>query len=701
MRKVLLLALTLVFAKIGFTQVSDADRNAAMQLVKSNLNQIGLPDNTAGEVKVSSSYVDAQTGIRYVYLQQTHQGIPVYNQMKTLAFKDGKLISNMGFMEVSMASRSANASSLPSVSPANAIEEALREAGTKAIEPAVPLTISENGKKIQFGSLGASTDPITTELMWMPVEQAKGQYKLAWQVYVSPLKTSDLWLIRIDAQTGKVLNKQNLLVTCKWDNEKHSIAEHLAEKQTRKIIGSNANYVIKRDEKTNKWEYSPFIVNTASYRVIKYPAESPQHPGGAPSLHTDPWTMTPGNATTLKWNTGAGATDFNITQGNNVWAQEDANGNNGTGLPATSSTALPNLTFDFTYDFTQAPNVGTNQAMAITNLFYMNNLMHDMSYTYGFTEVTGNFQADNLGRGGAGNDFVFADAQDGSGTNNANFGTPADGSSPRMQMFLWTAPTPDRDGDLDNGIIAHEYGHGISNRLTGGPANVSCLGNAEQGGEGWSDYMSLMMGTNWATATVNDGNDPTKPRGIGTYALNQPVNGQGIRVQPYSTNMSVFNLTYTNLPAMAVPHGVGTVWCGMIWEMTWEIIKQDNFIEPNFLNPPGAISTWRGNAAAMKLVMEGMRLQPCSPGFVNSRDAILAADAALFAGRYNCAIWRAFAKRGLGEMHLRVPQQVLRTEWLTLLLMQVYLRLIQTWLLYLKAVHLCTLITLQPGSVPQ
>ena len=111
--------------------------------------------------------------------------------------------------------------------------------------------------------------------------------------------------------------------------------------------------------------------------------------------------------------------------------------------------------------------------------------MHDIVYQYGFNEVSGNFQNSNLGRGGLGNDYVIADAQDGGGSNNANFATPADGTRPRMQMYLWTAPNPDRDGDVDNGIIAHEFGHGISNRLTGGPANSSCVGNAEHGGEGY------------------------------------------------------------------------------------------------------------------------------------------------------------------------------------------------------------------------
>lgn len=642
MRKVLLLSVLLVCAFVSFAQVDNRAKEAALQLVRQNSAAIKLPLQGINDVFVSSTYQISGSDVTMVYLQQSFKGIPVYNQLKTLAFRGGRVVSDAGVFQESMEKLTGNASEFPGVSPVSALQSAFKEAKVEATEQAIPISVLENGRKFEFGKLGASQLNITAELIW--VSNNKGEYRLAWQVFLAPVKSSDYWLIRVDAQTGAVINKDNLTVTCKWDHEHHSIDQHFKENHNKKSANSKLNYVLQRNDKSNKWEYKPFVITTATYKVVKYPAESPQHTGGTPSLHTDPWTMTPGNATSLKWHSDP--TDYNITRGNNVWAQEDANGNNGTGLPGTSTTALPNLTFDFTYDFTQAPSVATNQQAAIVNLFYMNNLMHDMAYTYGFDEVGGNFQADNQGRGGAGNDYVFADAQDGSGTNNANFATPADGSNPRMQMFLWTAPNPDRDGDLDNGIIAHEYGHGISNRLTGGPAIVNCLQNAEQAGEGWSDYMSLMMGTNWATATVNDG---VIRRGIGTYALNQPVTGVGIRRFPYSTDMSIYPLTYANLPGSAVPHGVGEIWCMMIWEMTWEIIKQDNFIETNFLSPPGAVSTWRGNAAAMKLVMEGMRLQPCSPGFVQSRDAILQADQVFFGGRYKCAIWKAFAKRGLGR----------------------------------------------------
>jgi extracellular elastinolytic metalloproteinase len=40
--------------------------------------------------------------------------------------------------------------------------------------------------------------------------------------------------------------------------------------------------------------------------------------------------------------------------------------------------------------------------------------------------------------------------------------------------------------------------------------------------------------------------------------------------------------------------------------------------------------------------------QPCSPNFVQARDAIIDADTALTGGVNKCDIWKGFAKRGLG-----------------------------------------------------
>jgi extracellular elastinolytic metalloproteinase len=196
---------------------------------------------------------------------------------------------------------------------------------------------------------------------------------------------------------------------------------------------------------------------------------------------------------------------------------------------------------------------------------------------------------------------------------------------------------PELDGDFDNGIIAHEYGHGISTRLTGGGLNVACLRNAEQAGEGWSDWFGLML-------TTKPGDTGAKARGIGTYASGQPTTGRGIRPAPYSTDFAVNNFTYgatNNTAAIAAPHGIGFVWATMIWDMNWALVDKYGY-DADLYRGVG------GNNKAMSLVIEGLKLQPCSPGFVDARDAILAADVALYKGANQELIWKVFARRGLG-----------------------------------------------------
>ena len=145
-----------------------------------------------------------------------------------------------------------------------------------------------------------------------------------------------------------------------------------------------------------------------------------------------------------------------VTKGNNVDAYEDGDniGYQPDGDVQLDFTGYP---FDPIYS-----NTNQYEDSAITNLFYWNNIIHDLVYVYGFDEEAGNFQENNYGNGGSENDSVNAEAQDGSGTCNANFGTPPDGSNPTMQMYVCN----DKDGDFDNLVIVHEYGHGISNRLT-------------------------------------------------------------------------------------------------------------------------------------------------------------------------------------------------------------------------------------------
>ena len=190
----------------------------------------------------------------------------------------------------------------------------------------------------------------------------------------------------------------------------------------------------------------------------------------------------------------------------------------------------------------------------------------------------------------------------------------------------------DRDGDLDNTVIAHEYTHGISNRLTGGPSTTSCLDNAEQAGEGWSDFVALVL-------TAKAGQTGATPRDMGTY-----VSPGGFRDFPYTTDSSINPQTYDTIKADLGAHFVGEVWAETVWEMYWGLVGQYGFNANLFA------AYWQGgNNLALQLVMDGLKLQPCNPGFVDARDAILLADQNLTGGANQCVIWTAFAKRGLGS----------------------------------------------------
>jgi extracellular elastinolytic metalloproteinase len=308
-----------------------------------------------------------------------------------------------------------------------------------------------------------------------------------------------------------------------------------------------------------------------------------------------------------------------VTTGNNVEAYLDSDANN---QPDAVNTAdLQNghafsSIQDFTFPFTTGVDPRTQRAAAVANLFYFNNIMHDFVYRLGFTEAAGNFQTNNFGRGGTGNDSVRAEAQDGSGTNNANFGTPPEGQRPRMQMFLFTRGTTsladDLDGDEDGDVVLHEYGHGVSNRLVGGPANTSCLGGTQAGamGEGWSDY--------WAATFYGNGV-------IGEYVTNNLT--RGIRRAAYTVPADPVHDSYADLGVGGFEvHRDGEVWAATLWDLRQSL----------------------GAALADSLVLQGMKFTPCSPSFLNARDGILMADQNLNGGANRCAIWTVFARHGMG-----------------------------------------------------
>ncbi|KIY72028.1 extracellular elastinolytic metallo proteinase [Cylindrobasidium torrendii FP15055 ss-10] len=368
------------------------------------------------------------------------------------------------------------------------------------------------------------------------------------------------------------------------------------------------------------------------------------------------------NDPSLKGTQSSGWKNSTTTWGNNVFAQENWEGQNSyiTNYRPEGDSGL----YDYPYNPKETSR-DEGQAEAekyinatVTQLFYTTNMVHDLYHRYGFDEVSGNFQQYNFGRGGRENDGVICNAQDGSGYNNANFMTPPDGQNGRMRMYLWNTALPFRDGDLEAGIVIHEYSHGLSTRLTGGPSDSGCLGWGESGGmgEGWGDFLATTIRAN---KTYSD-------YAMGSWAANTE---KGIRNYPYSLDESINPSSYQTLdkPGYWGVHAIGEVWAQLLWVVSQRLIEKHGFSDTlypplpleNGTIPEGDFYRPRvgkkplipkhGNTLMVQLVLNGMKLQPCRPSFFDARDAIIQADEQLTGGENFCELWKGFASRGLGQ----------------------------------------------------
>lgn len=560
------------------------------------------------------------------------------------------------------------------------------------------------------------------------------------------------------------------------------------------------------------FKYRVWAESAAPYRPFDGPfADASPYPGSAPDGQV-PAAIAP-NLVELE-NAGLSTNDpwlddaATLTQGNNVSAYADLGGNDGFDNGDVIADVTGVRAFDRTYDVTQQPQASTDQQKAaVTQLFFNTNFFHDWYYDVGFNEAAGNAQTNNKGRGGAGNDVLLAEAQDFSGTDNANMQTPADGQSPIMQMYVFTGndeasitlnpvvpgtdagvmrnpvgadfgpqsfdltgvvalvddgvpttvtatnpfngstttfvtnadgcdPTPwvgdysgkivllDRglctfvdkannaqdagaaaviianntngpwggsltgtsstitipvmavslnngrvikgdldagtldtatlhrvaalshDGALDNGVVAHEWGHYISNRLVGDANGL--LGNQADGmGEGFGDFHALLM-------MVKEGDDFDGTYGLAGYAgsaVDPNAFYWGFRRYPISTDFAKNPLTFKHvsddnaLPALPAPsfsdvqnsesHNTGEFWSVALWEVYAALLKDPRH---SFGDAQHLMKTY---------LVSGYKAMPVGPSIVDARDAFLSVMAANDPADYSLA-WTAFAKRGLG-----------------------------------------------------
>ena len=792
MKKITFLLIFMV--SFGFAQNNNELIQAYLNLNKDKLN---LSQNDISDWYVESTGNSESTKIDNYYIKQRVQGIDVFNAVSNVWIKNNQVVNVVnGF--TSNVSDKINTIH-PNLTVLDALNKLFLNLGLVLNNNTIIETVSEKEFKISNGLL--INEPIRAKLVFQTVGK---NLKLAWDFDFYTQDHLHMWSVRVDAISGNILDKHDGVISCSFDTNR-----------------DRNSYCSNEKNKINFFElaYKNNLLNQiqgGSYTVIPFNFESPNHTSF--QTITNPETA---NASPKGWhdtNTLSGnlaASKYTITRGNNAWAQADYGNTNPSAAASNSPNGGTSLVFNFPYGGTGVAS-NTYIDAANTNLFYMNNICHDIWFQYGFNEANGNFQKTNYTpvAAPASNDFVFADAQDGSTAtpptfNNANFSSGVDGTNGRMQMYLWTyrkvlqllninspsdiagfknasdnsfnpghvdvpvtpsflqtdfalyedgsndvgqtdgadacslatnaallngkivvvrrststanggtpcsfaikvknaqmagaiavivvnndstAPNQligmagadasitipaisvslnvgeaiiakikvgivngkiqspeatsafvNTDGDFDNGVVAHEFGHGISTRLSGGRNNSSCLQNYDQMGEGWSDWFALML-------QLKPTDTSTTAKSLATFVLNQPITGAGLRSYRYTTDMSVNPLTFTNsntpVPTDPTDTGyryvTGDFWATVLYDLSWAYIGKYGYDDNKYTGTGG-------NNKVMRLVLDGIKLQPCSPGIVNGRDALIAADQATTGGKDYCLITEVFRRRGVG-----------------------------------------------------
>ncbi|HUR56834.1 MAG TPA: M36 family metallopeptidase, partial [Opitutaceae bacterium] len=560
---------------------------------------------------IRRDYVTRHNGLRTVVWQQQLDGISIFEatfQAQIAARGDLVNVASRFMIDPALATRR-NAGSraalvnAPPITARAAVALAARQVGDELTAEAVTPLDPAQGTDMRQRFQAVPLSDVVVRYVWIPMDSTT--VRLAWEVVLTSKARGEMFRIVVDAESGEAIVR-------------HSLTEYISD---------------------------------ATYRVFTSDSPSPFSPGHATPSTVQPPTVARVLITTPALNVTAspnGWIDDGVTEtrGNNVDAHLDLNADNSPDTPRPQSTGAARV-FDPPLDLALGPTAYRDAA--VVNLFYWCNWMHDQLYTLGFDEAAGNFQNNNFGRGGLGNDAVQADAQDGSGTDNANFSTPPDGSPGRMQMYVFTGPSPDRDSSLDAEIILHEYTHGLSNRLVGGGVGMNTLQSRGMG-EGWSDFYGI--------ALLSEAGDNVAGNyaagGYVTYNLAGFTENYyyGIRRYPYSTDISKNPLTFRDIdPTQASPHtgvprssiigntanevhNMGEVWCVTLWDARANLINKYGFTV--------------GNQRILQLVTDGMKLSPPNPNFLEARDAILQADLVNNGGADRGELWSAFAKRGMG-----------------------------------------------------
>ncbi|MBI1356740.1 MAG: hypothetical protein GC160_20560 [Acidobacteria bacterium] len=547
------------------------DPRDAESIVEGFLSAPALRRPGAGppEYATVSRSSSADGSIERVVMQTRFGGIPVYEgdviahldpAGRLLRLHRGRLPRPPRGLELTLEPAQAAAVALRALDP-DQPRQAAWEILSASSEPSRPTVLRHPDLR----------EPVRASLVWFPLGD---EARPAWRLYLEPYEMA------VDAVDGRILFSFNL-----------------AREATPQ--GS----VLRAPQTPHPDAGAPAV-----QALSGWPAQA----GGACPAGVYPAPGAGGPAAGGCWTDGSG------TFGNNADVCFDLNGDevcDGRAAVVNGSLVFP---FSDSYKLTNDP--APDRAFALVNAFYWTNALHDWLYGLGFKEPDGNFQAVNFGRGGGTGDAVRVDIHDGATPSNATFLTPPDGIAPRLNVGLY--PGVRRDAALDGDILTHEYAHGVTSRLVGGPLNAASLYLLQSAGlsEGWSDAFAFAF---TGEPRIGEYSSTNASTGVRTVRYDQ----SGLTFGQVGVRRVTLLPPSNQLAGLPESHADGEVWASALWDVRQAV----------------------GAEAFPRLLIEALKMTPSRPSFLDARDALLqAAEAMALGGERACAVWAAFAARGMG-----------------------------------------------------
>jgi hypothetical protein len=568
-------------------------RELVLDYVRARPGVFRLDDNDLAALRLTRDYTDV-AGVRHLIWAQTYRGIPAFdNDLRASVTSDGRLVNVMG----SPAGDLRPTTTVPAVGATAAVAAVLRSAGRAARAP-----------RAVAGARGATraTRFAGGHRAGLMLVNDGESVRLAWRV-TAHADSDEVYASLVDASSGTVLRRANKVEDANgkaWDNYPGAPA--------------GGSQVLR--------DFTPWTSTTSrlegSFAHVFADVDDDDFADAAEEVNSIHWTN-----------------DFGFT------TYQQANG-----------FCAPSHTSVCSWDSFDSGSWSTFRRQNAAQVFYFVNTFHNHlknDPSIGFNPASGNFegvdkviaQTDD-GANQPFSDFLnLANMPDEAHLNNANMFTPPNGSSPTMQMYLFTAgggsTTPDVNAGDDASIVYHEYTHGLSNRLVTYADGWGALETPQAGalGEAWSDWYALdyLVGAGFETDDSGDGDVlvgayATNGVGIRSEGLDCPVGSSGPSC-PGAGTAGGGGYTYGDLGKIfsgPEVHADGEIWSQTLWDLRQTV----------------------GVADARFLVTEAMRLSPPNPSFLDMRNAILQANqvnvAENGAADHEDALWALFAARGMG-----------------------------------------------------